>query len=324
MSSRFLVGVVLCVWMSPLLSSQEVLHPQSTEWAHLPDGRVFGSSTGMEIGSDGSIWIAERCGSPTTCVGSKRPPILHFDSSGKLLSSFGTGLFVSPHGTHLDREGNLWVTDDMSASGIGFQVFKFAPTGKLLLRLGTAGTGGNDQNTFNRPTDVVTAPNGDIFVADGHGGDSNARIVKFSKDGKFVKAWGRKASGPGEFDNPHSIVIDSQGRLIVDDNNNNRLEVFDQNGMFLTEWRQFGRVTSLFITPDDVLYATSGNTVRDPLASGTTPGIRIGSAREGALRAFFPLEGDAKQNIESAVADGNGNVYAADMEKGLIRKYRLR
>src|SRR5205085_4635975 len=122
---------------------------------------------------------------------------------------------------------------------MGMQVIKFSPDGKVLLRLGTAGVAGTDDSHFNQPSDVVTAPNGDIFVADGHGNDSNARIVKFTKDGKFVKAWGKKGSGPGELDTPHGITIDSRGRLFVADRENSRIQIFDQDGSFIDQWRQF-------------------------------------------------------------------------------------
>src|SRR5262249_15810703 len=152
-----------------------------------------------------------RCGA-NTCAGSDLAPVLHFDLSGKLLNSFGAGLFVFPHGIFVDRGGNVWITDAEGKDGKGHQVIKFSPEGKIMLTLGKAGVAGEGPDTFNHPSDVVVAPNGDIFVADGHGGASNARIVKFSKDGKFIKIWGKKGSAPGEFDTPHAIAMDSRGR----------------------------------------------------------------------------------------------------------------
>src|SRR5207244_8573108 len=119
-------------------------------------------------------------------------------------------MFIFPHGIYVDREGNVWVTDTIplgsqtAIAGKGHIVVKFSPEGQVLLTLGKAGVTGDGPDTFNQPSDVVTAPNGDIFVADGHGGNTNARIVKFSKDGKFIKAWGKKGTGPGEFDTPHA------------------------------------------------------------------------------------------------------------------------
>src|SRR5439155_1678598 len=132
--------------------------------------------------------------------------------------------------------------------------FKFSPTGKVLLTLGKAGVPGDGPDTFNRPSDVVVASNGDIFIADGHGGDSNARIVKFSKDGRFLTAWGKKGWAPGEFNVPHSLAMDSQGRLFVADLMNERIQIFDQSGRFLAAWKQFGMPGGLFIDKNDILY----------------------------------------------------------------------
>ena len=127
---------------------------------------------------------------PNSCAGRSEAPILQFDPSGKVLKSFGENMFIFPHGFDVDREGNVWVTDARGQDGKGHQVFKFSPDGKLLLALGKAGVPGDGPDTFNEPSDVASAPNGDIFVADGHDAKSNARIVKFSRDGKFIKTWG--------------------------------------------------------------------------------------------------------------------------------------
>src|SRR5262245_22604333 len=209
-------------------------------WAKLPDGRKWGATSAIDIDRDGNIWIFERCGG-ITCLGSNVAPVVKLDPAGKYLKSFGAGMFVFPHGIHVDRDGNVWVTDGQGKDGKGHVVVKFNQDGKVLLTLGKPGVAGDGPDTFNMPSDVVTAPNGDIFVADGHGGESNARIVKFSRDGKFIKAWGRKGTGPGEFDTPHAIALDSRGRLFVGDRSNNRIQIFDQDGKFLEEWKQFGR-----------------------------------------------------------------------------------
>ena len=164
-------------------------------WAKLPDGRKWGQTISVDIDRDGkSIWVFERCGG-TSCDGSDVAPILKIDPSGNVTKSFGAGMFVFPHGIHVDRDGNVWVTDGRGKGGKGHQVFKFSPDGKVLMTLGKAGVAGDGPDTFNPPSDVLVAPNGDIFVADGHGGETNARIVKFSKDGKFIKAWGKNGVG---------------------------------------------------------------------------------------------------------------------------------
>ena len=162
-------------------------------WAKFPDGRKWGSTSGVDVDRDGNIWVFERCGD-RTCADSNLAPIFKFDRSGKPVKSFGAGMFVFPHGMHVDKDGNVWVTDGEGKDGKGHQVVKFNPDGKVLLVLGKAGVAGDGPDTFNRPSAVTTAPNGEIFVADGHGGDSNARVVKFSKDGKFIKAWGKKGT----------------------------------------------------------------------------------------------------------------------------------
>ncbi len=304
-------------------------------WAKMPDGRTWGATSAVDIDRDGtSIWVAERCGA-NTCVGSTLPTILKFDASGKLVKSFGEGMLIFPHGFYVDREGNVWVTDGIppganqpATPGKGHIVVKFSPAGKVLLTLGKAGVTGDGPDTFNQPSDVVTARNGDIFVADGHGGNTNARIVKFSKDGKFIKAWGKKGTGPGEFDTPHAIALDSSGRLFVADRNNNRIQLFDQDGKFLAEWKQFSRPSGIFIDKNDVIYVadSESNTRRHP---GWKRGIRIGSAKDGKLTAFIPDPepnpdagpGSATSAAEGVAVDTKGNVYGAEVGTRSLKKY---
>jgi DNA-binding beta-propeller fold protein YncE len=293
-------------------------------WAQLPAGRAWGSTSAVDVDRRGNIWVAERCGA-NSCAGSDLPVVLQFDSSGKLLKSFGGGIFVFPHGMFVDRDGNVWVTDGQGRDGKGHQVFKFSPEGKVLLTLGKAGVAGDGEDTFNQPSDVVVAPNGDIFVADGHGGNSNARIVKFSKEGKFILTWGKRGTAPGEFNTPHAIALDSRGRLFVADRGNNRIQIFDQNGTFLDQWTQFSRVSGLFIDANDTLYAadSESNTARH---AGWKRGIRIGSARDGSVTAFIPdpvAEPDrsATSGAEGVAADAQGNVYGAEVGPKALKKY---
>ena len=176
---------------------------------------------------------------------------------------------------------------------------------------------------MEEPSAVIVAPNGDIFVADGHGGDSNSRIVRFNQDGKFIKSWGRKGAGPGEFAELHCIAIDSQGRVIVCDRGNSRIQVFDQDGKFLTEWKHFGRPSALYIDAQDTLYVgdTEGGGKRVP---GNKRGIWIASAKDGAVTAFIPDSGlnpHASDAPEGVAADAMGNVYAAETNGRTLRKY---
>ena len=293
-------------------------------WGKLPEGRTWGSTSAVDIGPDGSIWVAERCGA-NSCSGSNLAPILQFDPSGKLLKSFGQGLFVFPHGIFVDKEGNVWITDAQGRDGKGHQVIKFSPEGKILLTLGKAGVSGDSPDTFNQPSDVVVAPNGDIFVADGHGGNSNARIVKFSQEGKFIKTWGKKGSAPGEFDTPHAITMDSQGRIFVGDRGNNRIQIFDQDGNFLAEWKQFGRPSGVFIDKHDMIYVADSES-RTENHPGWKRGIRIGSAKDGSVTAFIPdPEPDPDHHPTSAAegvaADRAGNIYGAEVGLKDVKKY---
>jgi sugar lactone lactonase YvrE len=294
-------------------------------WAQMPEGRSWGSTSAVEIDPDGrSVWVAERCGA-NSCATSSLPAVLKFDSSGKLVASFGAGLFIFPHGIHVDAGGNVWVTDPRATQGKGHQVFKFSPEGKVLLVLGKAGVAGDGPDTFDQPSDVVVAANGDIFVADGHDEESNHRIVKFSKDGTFIKAWGRRGSAPGEFDTPHGVALDSKGRLFVADRNNNRIQIFDQDGRFLEAWKQFSRPSGVFIDKDDVIYVadSESNAKTNP---GWKRGIRIGSARDGTVTAFIPdTEPDPDEvvtsNAEGVAADAQGNVYGAEVGPKALKKY---
>src|SRR5213594_535938 len=212
-STALALGIVAVMAMSGSVHSQSNPYRLVENWAKLPQGRAFGAVIAVDADRQGNVWAFERCGGDT-CAGSTVAPILKFDPSGKLVNSFGAGMFVFPHGFAVDKDGNVCATDAEGKDGKGHQVFKFSSDGKVLLTLGKAGVAGDGENTFNRPSAVVVAPNGNIFVADGHGGDSNARIVKFSKDGKFIKTWGRKGADRGEFDTPHALAMDSRGRLL--------------------------------------------------------------------------------------------------------------
>jgi len=331
------IAAISMVWAFGAISSygQKTAEPTNTlpdpyrtisDWAKLPEGRPWGSTAGVSVDRNGNIWVAERCGA-NTCAGSKLDPILEFSPSGKFLTSFGSGIFVFPHGITADKDGNVWVTDGQGAEGKGHQVFKFSPTGKILITLGKPGVAGDGPDTFNMPSAVAVAPNGDIFVADGHGGNSNARIVKFSKDGKFLMTWGKKGLAAGEFNIPHALAFDSRGRLFVGDRGNNRIQIFDQQGHFIDQWSQFSRPSGLFIDKNDVLYVAdseSGSVAPDHGA--WRRGIRVGSAKSGSLTAFIP-DPNTDPNYkgtsaaEGVAADGKGIIYGAEVGPKDLKKY---
>ena len=316
---------------------------QSTD-GHLrmPIGRDWGAVGAIEVDPDGkSIWVAERCGSdslnqsytPRNCAESDLPVVLKFNSDGVMVRSFGGGLFAVPHGIHVDREGNVWVTDAPFTGGGGLankghHIIKFSPQGEILLRLGVPGEPGDDTRHFNMPSDVITAPNGDIFVADGHGGTSNARIVKFAPDGTFIREWGERGSAPGQFDGPHGLAFDSQGRLFVADRSNNRIQIFDQDGNFLDEWYQFSRLSGIFIDRNDILYGVDSESNEARGRGEWRRGIRVGSARTGEVWAFIPDPTDpnygrlsGSSGGEGVVADGDGIIYSAEVGNRAVKRY---
>jgi hypothetical protein len=227
----------------------------------------------------------------------------------------------------VDKENNVWVTDARGESGIGHQVHKFSPDGKLLMSLGTKGKSGKGKYQFNGPSDVLIAPNGDIFVADGHGAGGNNRIIKFNSKGKFLKTWGKTGAESGEFRDPHALAMDSQGRLFVGDRGNSRTQLFDQEGNYITTWTQFGRPSGLFIDANDILYsadsesnATWGNN------PGWKRGIRIGSAVDGWVTALIPdpepdPDNASTTGAEGVAVDSQGNIYGAEVGPRMLRKY---
>jgi sugar lactone lactonase YvrE len=356
-------------------------NPYQTIEGHfkMPAGRTWGSTSAVDIAPDGkTVWVAERCGA-NTCwdaqAGKTSPSdvVLKFDESGKLLASFGAGLFVFPHGIHVDRQGNVWVTDGndnlprrrpgmpadaplppMPDKVIGHQVYKFSPEGKLLLTLGKPG--GNQPNqphdpaSFFQPNDVITYPNGDILVAEGHGG-ANARLIKFDASGKFLMEFGKRGSGAeGEFDQPHGLAFDSKGRLFVADRSNNRIQILDANTLkTLDTWYQFSRLSGIAIDRNDRLYgADSESGSVNPAHGAWKRGIRIGSARDGKVQYFIPDpsgEGvtfsmvDGKPVLrkadgtpgptgtlaaEGVAVDAAGNIYGAEVGPRKLQKYVMK
>jgi streptogramin lyase len=295
-----------------------------TGWFQIPAGRAWGSTAGVFVDAHDHIWVAERCGA-NSCADSKLDPIFEFDRDGKLLHNFGGGMFVFPHGITVDKAGNVWVTDGQGKNGRGHQVVKFSPEGKVLMTLGKAGVAGNGPDTFNMPSSVAIAPNGDIFIGDGHGGTSNNRIVKFSKDGKYIKEWGKKGTGPGEFDIPHALAFDSKGRLFVGDRNNNRIQIFDQDGKFLDQWTQFSRPSGIFIDKHDVIYVADSESVSvSKNHDGWKRGIRVGSAKDGSLVAFIPDPVEVATTTSAAegvAADSKGVIYGAEVGPKDLKKY---
>jgi DNA-binding beta-propeller fold protein YncE len=308
-------------------------------WAKLPGGRQIGAVGDIDIDPDGRhVWAILRCDAGGDkfgfeCLDSNLDVVFEFDPDGNTVTSFGGGMFIWPHGIDVDGDGNVWVTDAApvqrtsgpAGRGRGHQVVKFSPKGEVLLKLGTPGEPGNDQRHFNAPSDVVVAPNGDVFVADGHGDDTNNRVVKFSRDGKFIKTWGHTGYAPGEFRTLHSIAIDGQGRLFVADRSNNRLQLFDQDGKWLSSWTQFGRPSGIFFDDQGriIVADSESDNIENP---GWEMGIRIGEAATGWVHEFilYPW-GDPRDQrgtgAEFAAVDAAGNIYGGEPRPRRLQKY---
>ena len=319
-------------------------------WAKLPEGRTWGSTSAVDIDRDGkSIWVAERCGT-NNCASSMLDPVLKFDANGTLVAHFGAGLILSPHAISVDKDNNIWVVDcactlggggrgrggagrgadsaagraaappapPVDATPKGHQVYKFSPDGKLLMTLGKAG-GARDPEFFFQPNDVLVAPSGDIFVSEGHSSaaGSTGRVLKFSKDGKLIKTWGSWGKGPDDFDQPHTLAMDSKGRLFVGDRGNNRIKIFDQDGKLLDTWYQFSRPSGIFIDAQDNIYVAdseSGSVSRE--RTDWKRGIRIGSAKDGSVKAYIPDPAEnatGTSSAEGVAVDAAGHIYGAEV-----------
>jgi len=356
--SRSVLALAAALAITATLSAQTTVTPTNSgpnpyqtveNWAKMPEGRTWGSTSAVDIDKDGkSIWVAERCGANSCATTPNLDTILKFDETGKLVKSFGAGMIVFPHGIHVDRDGNIWVTDGQDnlpraargatagpaapatppAKVIGHQVFKFSPDGKLLMTLGKPG--GNqpgataEPDSFYQPNDVLVAPNGEIWVSEGHGG-ANSRVIKFNKDGKFIKEFGKKGAGPEDWDQPHALAMDSRGRIFVGDRSNNRIKIIDQEGKLLDTWLQFSRPSGIYIDKQDNIYVAdseSGSVNRT--RTDWKRGIRIGRVSDGVVTAFIP---DPAENppstsaAEGVAVDAAGNVYGAEVGPRALKRY---
>jgi sugar lactone lactonase YvrE len=309
------------------------------DWGTLPDARTWGSVSAVNVDIDGiHIWAGDRCGT-NSCAGSDVDPIVKLDPDGNVVTSFGAGLILWPHGMDVDSEGNVWIADARSANGReleqfpdaagkGHSVLKFSPTGELLLTLGTPGETGDPPTHFTEPNDVLVAPDGSVFVAEAHGAqyidedgpNAISRISKFAPDGTFIKSFGSWGYADGQFRAPHSFAMDSQGRLFIADRGNRRIQIFDQEGNHLDTWYQFSRNSGIFIDANDVLYAIDSES-DDNYNPGWRKGLRVGSAVTGEVWYFAREHVSARASGmggvgsmgEGVTVDAAGNVFAGEV-----------
>ncbi|HTO46640.1 MAG TPA: peptidyl-alpha-hydroxyglycine alpha-amidating lyase family protein [Burkholderiales bacterium] len=315
-------------------------------WGKLPaDHGKWGALNGVAIDNDGrSVWVVDRCGanpdvppsqSPVqfdTCAGSTWAPVHKLDPSGNILKSFGAGLFVFPHKIYIDRDGNVWVVDMRGmntrerakfpdARPAGHTVVKFDPNGKVLLIIGKPGVAGNPPDALTEPCSIVVAPNGDLFITEGHSGqqpgaapETVARVSHFTADGKFIRSFGKLGSGPVEFRTPHDIAMDAEGRLYVADRGNHRIQILGQDGGFIAEWKQFGRPSGVYLRDGLIFVADSESNGVAP-NPGWRRGIRVGELDGGKVLYLIPdlLELKGTSAAEGVAADAIGNVYGGEV-----------
>ncbi|MCP4044941.1 MAG: 6-bladed beta-propeller [Gammaproteobacteria bacterium] len=334
---KFIAAIMLFAAGLSLLQAQPNPYRTVDGWAKLPEGRLMGAVGDLTMDPDGRhLWAIIRCDASAPdrfgneCLDSDLDPVLKFDLNGNVVESFGGGMFIWPHGLDVDHEGNVWVTDAVANKHIqdgarGHQVIKFSPEGKVLMVLGTPGEAGSGRDHLDRPSDVVIANNGDIFVADGHARNSNNRVVKFSSDGTYLKEWGSTGYAPGEFRQLHAIAIDKRGRVYVADRQNNRIQIFDQEGEFIAQWTQFGRPSGIYFDENDNIYVadSESDNVQNP---GWEMGIRIGDAQSGWVNYFVLLPGGdpriTKGNgAEFVAVDRQGNMYGGEPSTRQLQKY---
>lgn len=269
-------------------------YEEVTNWAQLPPGTTWQQMSGVDIDSKGDVYALQRTPSQ----------VMIFNSKGKFLRSWGDGMFPKAHALRIDRQNNVWITDREL-----HQVLKFTQDGKLLMELGTKGVPGDNDSkvALNGPADVVVGPNGDIFVADGE--STNTRIVKYSKDGKFLKMWGTKGSEPGQLLVPHSIVMDSRGRLYVANRGNKRIEIFDQEGAYLGQITNAATPYGLAITPDGIIYVADG--------TAGSEGLTVLNTRNGKVLAHI----SGITGAHMITVDRKGAIYVAEVRGMAVEKF---
>ena len=264
----------------------------------LPPGMKFGRVSGVTTDTGGNVYVFKR--DPAS------DQLVVFDSRGTYLRSWGKGMFARPHGLRIDREDNVWATDDA-----GHQVFKFTREGKLLLTLGTKGVAGSDAKTFNRPTDLAWDSQGNLYVSDGY---ANTRVVKFDKSGKYLTAWGTPGDQPGHFRVPHSIGVDSRNRVYVSDRENNRIQIFDSDGKLIRIWQHLGCTQSLFITPKDEMWILTHRNNTENITYDTLAGQLMKIELESGK-----ILGALESPGHMLTVANNGDIYVASLTGNVFK-----
>ncbi|MFC5457801.1 peptidyl-alpha-hydroxyglycine alpha-amidating lyase family protein [Prosthecobacter fluviatilis] len=289
-------------------------------WPQLPEGHTLGLCAGVGVDAQNRVFVFHRSGRVWTKPFPKEPiaapTVSVFEgATGRLLSTWGANRFIMPHGLTVDHAGNLWLTD------VGLhQVFKCSPSGEVLLTLGEAGVPGDDTSHFNLPTDVAVLPDGSFYVSDGY---QNTRVLKFTATGRFEFQWGTKGKGPGQFHLPHGITLDPQGRIIVCDRENERLQVFDAKGTFLHEWKgpQIGKPYGIATGPDGHLFIIDGGS---PSLKQELRGKAVELDSAGQVLDTFGSYGKAPGQFQlghDLSVGPDGAVYVAEGTGARVQKF---
>lgn len=286
-------------------------------WPHVPSGELLGQVSGVGIGARGDVLVFRRVSRTfiTTDTLSTEPiaepTVLRFSAqTGELITAWGANKFAMPHGLSVDHQGNVWLTDVAL-----HQVFKLDAEGRQLLALGQRGVAGSDRVHFNRPTDVAQAPNGSVYVSDGY---RNTRVIEFDSSGQFVREWGQPGSGPGQFNVPHGIAVDTGGRVFVADRGNARIQVFDSTGRFLAAWQgdSLGRPWAVRIGADGFIYVVDGG---DMPEHGPDRARILKLTPNGEIVAVFGAFGNYDGQFvwpHSIAVASDGSVYVGDVGTG--------
>jgi DNA-binding beta-propeller fold protein YncE len=284
------------------------------DWPPGPSGLHWGQTPGLAIDGKGQVWVLTRA----------EVPVQIFTPDGQFVRSWGKDQFAAVHQIRFDGAGHVWIADAANHT-----VRKFTPDGDLLLTLGTEDEPGEDETHLDKPTDMAIAPSGDVFVADGYG---NNRIVHFDSVGRFMKSWGTMGTGPGQFSLPHSIAMDSKGRLYVAGRNNNRIQVFDQEGRLLDTFPQVCVPWTIFITKADEVYVCGSSPTGwsdDPMI-GIPPKDQLVMKFDTSGRLLelwtFPFgrtghEQPGELNwVHGLAVDAQGNLYLGDIMGQRVQK----
>ncbi len=274
-------------------------HKLVPDWAKLPAGWNLGEASGVSVDKNDNVWVFNR----------GPHGVIQFDKNGRMLQAWPEVPILSAHGIKVDPDGNVWLVDV-----VGHALLKFSPSGRLLMVIANAGRSVGDNTTqyaFNRPTGLSFTPQGDFFVSDGYG---NSRVAHYNKDGVFIRQWGSKGAADGQFDLVHDVALDKQGRVYVADRANSRIQVFDQQGHFLTKWTSVGQPWGLaYSEKEEAFYVCDG-------LNNRVVKVNMEGKILGTLGGFGKAPGKFDFPHHMAV-DSEGSLYVVEIKNWRVQKF---